>query len=251
MKKTFLFIILFLTISVSTLYSTPYEYKGVYYNLNKETKEAEVTRHPDKYEWNITIPSHVFDDYTVTSIGEEAFADCPNLWSVQIPSTVTVIRRHAFALSGVSLEKVSIPQSITIIEDHAFYGCTSLKSIILPEQLIFIGNEAFGDCSSLTTIYCYCNSMPQTEGNIFMYTDISQISLYVYESDYDQYSSTEPWKNFKEIITMPLSKISTESNDPIQEKPLYTTDGILHNHPQKGVNILPIKTGHSRKIIIK
>lgn len=58
---------------------------GIYYNLNGNTKEAEVTSNSNKYSGNIIIPSVVGYSgfsYRVTSIGYEAFRVCSGLTSV-------------------------------------------------------------------------------------------------------------------------------------------------------------------------
>ena len=63
--------------------------------------EAEVT-HSDSYSnlsGDLTIPSSITvgnSQYTVTSIGEEAFRDCVNLTSVSLPATLKTIKDGAF-----------------------------------------------------------------------------------------------------------------------------------------------------------
>ena len=233
-------------------YAQSYEYQGIYYNIDRTTLEAEVTSHPDtKYEGVIHIPSQVFNNYTVTSIGENAFENCPNLWTVYIPNTVTIIKKHAFALSGISLEKVFIPQSVITIEDYAFYGCTSLKFIDLPYKLTSIGNYAFGDCSSLQTIYCYSKTPPETQEDTFTLTDISQIDLYVPEDSYDVYSSTIPWSNFKQRIPMPLTDIKTVTCESPSQKAQYTVGGIHYNQSHQIINIVVDSNGKTHKQINK
>ncbi len=250
MKTLFTISLFSLLLLANESHCMSYEYRGIYYYLNKETKEAEVTSHPEKYEGDIHIPSQVLNGYTVTSIGEEAFANCPDLCSVIIPNTVTIIKRHAFALSGILLENVSMPQSVRIIEDHAFYGCTSLKTIDLPAELISIDSEAFGDCSSLQTIYCYCKDIPQTKDDVFSYTDISQISLYVPEQSYQLYLSTEPWKSFKEIIPMSSTDIIISKDDHYTKKQnYYSINGFRLNRQKKGINIMFSEDGHTVKYL--
>src|ERR1035437_1631527 len=75
----------------------------------------------------ITIPN-TLDGYSVTGIGDRAFADCMGLTSVSIPASVTSIGDFAFYLC-TGLTSVSIPASVTSIGDSAFYFCTGLTSI--------------------------------------------------------------------------------------------------------------------------
>jgi hypothetical protein len=65
---------------------------------------------------------------SVTSIGDDAFAACPNLISVMIGNSVTSI--------GVG----------------AFYECTSLTNVTIGAGLTSIGFDGFGECYSLTAI---------------------------------------------------------------------------------------------------
>ena len=67
-------------------------------------------------------------NYSVTSIGDDAFDYCSGLTSVIIPN------------------------SVTSIGEGAFYYCSGLTSIAIPDSVTSIGDSAFGDCSGLTTI---------------------------------------------------------------------------------------------------
>ena len=64
---------------------------GIYYNLDSETKQAEVTRSTEnEYSGSIVIPPTVTYDgteYCVTSIGESAFSRCGNISSVTLSNT--------------------------------------------------------------------------------------------------------------------------------------------------------------------
>ena len=88
---------------------------------------------------------------SVTSIGDNAFADCTSLTSVVIPESVTSIGDWAFTYC-TSLASVVIPESVTSIGDWAFNDCTSLTSIAIPNSVESIGYEAFRMCYSLTSI---------------------------------------------------------------------------------------------------
>ena len=63
----------------------------------------------------------------VTSIGDNAFAGCINLNSVQLPSNLKYIDKLTFS-SCESLKEITIPAGTSIIHPHAFLGC-ELRSV--------------------------------------------------------------------------------------------------------------------------
>lgn len=154
------------------------EIDRIYYNLEDETKTAEVTKMPsDYYSGDIIIPqkvAYVGVEYIVTSIGEYAFYGCSGLTSITIPPSVTVIGDAAFArCSGLisitipnsvtsigmcslqyctNLHSITIPNSVTTIGDAAFLNCSGLTNIDIPNSVAYIGYNAFVDCISLTSI---------------------------------------------------------------------------------------------------
>ena len=89
---------------------------------------------------------------SVTSIGDQAFAGCLGLTSVEIPSHVVSIGDSAFA-DCINLTSIQMPStSVDSIGTGVFESCVSLKSIIIPEGVQMIGNRAFKECSSLSYI---------------------------------------------------------------------------------------------------
>ena len=120
---------------------------GIYYNLISEDKTAEVTSGEYRYAGDVVIPSSITvegKEYTVTSIGNDAFRDC-SLTSVTIPNSVTSIGHSAFRECS-SLPSVTIPNSVTSIGNEAFYGCSGLTSVTIPNSVTSIGSYAFYGC---------------------------------------------------------------------------------------------------------
>ena len=67
-------------------------------------------------------------DCNIASIGKEAFMDCLNLKSVNIPNHTETI--CALAFSGcVNMRSIIIPPSINQINCNAFYRCDNLKDV--------------------------------------------------------------------------------------------------------------------------
>ena len=91
----------------------------------------------------ITLPQ------TLKVIGQQAFASCPKLWSLNFPdNSVTHIQLAAFANCTV-LKQPNLGKGLLDIDDYAFAGCSQLanptgstKSII-PDSVTRVGYRAF------------------------------------------------------------------------------------------------------------
>lgn len=162
---------------------------GIYYNLNDEKLEAEVSFSPtEKYVGDVIIPDSVTyneNKYCVVSIGKNAFYNCVNLSSIKIPKSVMYIAKYAFDscyklfsvyisdleswlkitfdshplfwtkhffINGEEIKDLIIPNSVTSICDDAFYGCHGFTSVIIPNSVRSIGNRAFFGCDGLTSV---------------------------------------------------------------------------------------------------
>ena len=186
-----------LFLSLAVLLSLPMlavtvEIDGINYDLNAEAKQATViAKSSGKYSGEVIIPESVEHEstaYSVTSIGEAAFAYCSGLTSVTIPNSVTSIEKKAFQ-NCYGLTSVTIPNSVTSIGDMAFFNCKGLtsvhisdiiawcnidfggsysnplsyahnlylngeevKDLVIPNSVTSIGVRAFFDCSGLTSV---------------------------------------------------------------------------------------------------
>ena len=141
---------------------------GIYYDFHG--KNATVTyrdQNYNSYSGEVVVPATVEyngTEYTVTSIGNQAFDGCSSLTTITLPNSITSIGSYAFDGCS-SLTTITLPNSITSIGSYAFYGCSSLTIITIPNSITSIGSYAFDGCSSLTSI-----TLPNSITSIGSYT---------------------------------------------------------------------------------
>ncbi len=116
----------------------------------------------------------------ITSVGENAFADCEKIEKVNIASGVTDILSGAFA-GCRSLKNINIPETVTVLEGGVFEDCVMLNyteygnccylgntsnkyrvlvsatsdtvpSVTIHPSTVIIGDGAFADCEKLTSV---------------------------------------------------------------------------------------------------
>ena len=120
MKKSLLLLFAaFATLAASS--QTKIEIEGIWYNLNAETKQAEVTYKGNsynqykEYSFAITIPSTVTYEgvnYSVTSIGNYAFHSCSSLTDVYCyAERVYTTNSVAFYNSNIKNATLHVPAS--------------------------------------------------------------------------------------------------------------------------------------------
>lgn len=108
--------------------------------------------------WMWKTVTQVKFEGNVTSIGNYAFLNCPNLTSITIPDSVVSIGAFAFCNCS-NLENVVMPNdsnsSLKSIGADAFYQCPKLKSITIPSSVTSIGRCAFDVCSNQNPLKVY------------------------------------------------------------------------------------------------
>lgn len=90
----------------------------------------------------------------LTSIADNAFKECTNLWKIKLPDGIQSIGEYAFSKTGIY--SITIPNSVIDIKKGAFNNVRSLQNIEFGEALISIGDLAFSYCA-LNSI-----SLPET-----------------------------------------------------------------------------------------
>ena len=197
---------------------------GFNYTLERITNTARLVSGPyGKTEGRLSIPSQLTykgQKYSVTSIGEYAFAYRENTPSITIPNSVTSIKRCAF------------------------YHCEGLTSIVIGSGVTSINDYVFSYCDNLTDVYCYAENLPDTGNNVFKDTPISSATLHVPAASVEAYRTTAPWSDFGTIVAITATGIANVEN--AKDVKQFDLQGRKIANPRKGIYI-----EDGKKVLVK
>lgn len=189
----------------------------------------------------VVIPSTIEIDgkkYDVTAIGDNAFT-----WNMYITS-------------------VTISDGIKKIGANAFNYCIQMVEIIIGKDVSVIGNKAFANIvTSANTprrtsgglkVSCYAETLSETASDAFEYSSISNGTLLVDDNIVNDYKTTEPWSQFGTIMGFnEASGVKAVWANEDGDAQIFSLDGKPMNEPQKGVNIVRMNNGQTRKMVVK
>ena len=128
---------------------------GIYYKITSQAdKTVAVTyrgdvynyEYSDEYSGEVKIPESVTysgDTYSVTSIGDYAFADCSSLTSVEIGNSVTSIGSSAFEYCRNLKKLISYAEVPPVCGSDVFYGVNKQECTLqVPEKSISAYQQA-------------------------------------------------------------------------------------------------------------
>jgi hypothetical protein len=131
------------------------------------------------------------------------------------------------------------------------------KHLLKPgDQCIGGGYYHFAGCSKLTSVTAY-NPTPASIA-IYTFTNRTNATLFVPIGSKAAYEAADYWKEFKEIIEIDptgIEQISVQGNGygniDQEGATWYTLDGKRASEPQRGLNIIRMSNGKTRKLVVK
>ena len=169
----------------------------------------------------------------LTDIPYMAFANCPNLTTVNLDKVVTI----GYAAFGeTNLKSVSLNRA-TSIGDYAFTYCRELNNVVLNPNGTSVGEGVFSYCSALNTLENF-NKITEIGHYAFAYTDMREANLEsaVSVGDYAFIKETETAFN----LTLG-ENLKTLGDNPFamcKLNPLYKSEEEIWNGKVIGEKIL-------------
>ena len=169
--------------------------------------------------FSITIPP------SVTSIEEDAFAECDLLDTVYISDLAAWCRisflskksnpiysgyedqyKYHLYLNGTEVIDLVVPDGVTSIGKYAFMGFNYISSITIPNSVTSIGDWAFVWCTGLTSVTCFAVTPPNMGSIVFGGVNSSSVPLYVPAQSVAAYRAADQWKDFHPILAIGTEK---------------------------------------------
>ena len=218
-------------------------------------------------------------------IGKWAFSVCQSLPSITIPESVKCIDLIAFSFC-YNLTKVEINSNEVVArENEQFYTLTScfgrqvkefvlgenvkkiawiacsenekLTTVTISSNLTCIDDSAFHKCMSLSDMYCYAEQVPEMGKDVFVDSNYKNATLHVPAASVEAYQNAEQWKDFGSIVALtdddpkPTGISEMEYAPMTTNKAIYDLQGHQLTQPKKGLNIIKMSDGTTKKVVIK
>ena len=220
----------------------------------------------------------------LTYIGKWAFTMCFNLLSITIPQSVRCIDQIAFYWCDKLTKVVINSNEVVARENEQFYTLRScfgpqvkefvfgedvrkiayiacsesekLTTVTIPANVTCVEDSAFYKCTSITDIYFYAEQVPETDKDVFADSNYKNATLHVPANAVEAYSNAEQWKDFGSIVALTdndtkLTGIQSINNEVITAERYYSLDGKQTTTPQRGLNIIRMSDGTTKKVILK
>jgi len=135
--------------------------------------------------------------------------------------------------------------------------CSGLLSIFIGSGINYILSWAFQGCNNFDDFYCLAKNIPTLGSNVFKDSYYKYATLHVPSSSVKAYRSTAPWSEFGNIVALTEEETGIEAlrnyeNEKMRnDEDVYDLSGRKLSQIQRGINIVRMKDGTTKKVLVK
>ena len=153
-----------------------------------------------------------------------------------------------------SLTSITIPNGVTSIGDAALSSCTGLTSITIPSTVTSLGRAVFANMD-LEYVVSQIEDPFALDDDWFFPTFSSSTYenaiLYVPAGTIDKYKATIGWNKFAHIEEGSPTGMKASERKGANELKRYDLSGRAAKNSSRGVNIIRMDDGTTKKILVK
>ena len=233
------------------------EYPKPTYTLKRlDLSGARIVEGGGQYNMGTSVSSSMPDVVRYTEndvIGKDMFAFLETMEEFVLPNVL--IKIDNFGLDGCKLTEVNIPEGVTSLGVGSL-GESTLKKVVLPSTLTAIESSAFWGSMDLRSITVNAVEPPSVIHSIDQ-TDFedyvtSQVVLTVPDESVEKYRNHPQWGKFVNISSnkapTAVNQVERADNAP---SAWYSYDGRQLTSPAKGLNIVRMKDGSVKKVMVR
>lgn len=214
--------------------------------FNQHSISSLYTKEPvtDKYLKTVNLPT------SVVTLGNSAFEGLEEMTSFTIPAKVESIGNGTFR-GCTKLEKAVIPDATKKIDMYAYGECPALKEVEIGSGMTTIAKKAFNLSAAITRVAVKASVPPTCGADAFAADVTSKAKLQVPKGSLNAYKEAEVWKSFANIEEVDFAGVESVGSDAAEVVAVYNMQGIRTDKLQKGLNIVKMSDGTTRKMIKK
>lgn len=187
-----------------------------------------------------------------------------------IPETTVIIWYNGFNGFTATNHIVELNPGTKSINESAFSGYIDMRAVVIPESLDTISSAAFAGCLGLSDVFSYAVNPPKAAPDAFGSLTGSYTRVVVYDEAVEDYKAHSVWGKFqvmgitefwdKYVIptTTYASPFGGDDPDGIRStnsdawtSEVFDLSGRRQNALQRGMNIIRMSDGTTRKVLVK
>jgi hypothetical protein len=188
-----------------------------------------------------------------SSYGYSPFYRNTSLRSVEITDRETEISENEF-YGCTNLKEVKIGEGVTTIGNWAFSGCSSLDYFAFGSAVKDIGKEAFSDCTAMTRLISRATTPPTCGTQALDDINKWNCKLTIPVGTLTAYEGADQWKEFffkEEKDLTAINSVYADAEKKGEVIGIYDLNGTKKQSMQRGLNIIRMSDGTTKKVMVK